>query len=106
MHRKALGKGLEALIPGAGTDVMDAPKAGVREIPVSEIGPNPFQPRSRFSDESLQELADSIRATGVLQPVLVRRALEGGFQLVAGERRLRASQLAGVGAVPAIVREI
>jgi len=106
MARNALGKGLEALIPGATTETIDGNRAGTKEIPVGRIAPNPFQPRSRFDEASLKELADSIKATGVLQPVLLRRALDGGYQLVAGERRLRAAQYAGLEMIPAIVREV
>jgi ParB family transcriptional regulator, chromosome partitioning protein len=111
MHRKALGRGLEALIPGAAavaattTTATESAPAGVREIEVGEIGPNPFQPRTRFDDDSLRDLSASIKATGVLQPVLVRHQADG-FQLVAGERRLRAAQLAGLEKIPAIVRDV
>src|SRR5262245_55271690 len=107
MPRKALGKGLEALIPSSvATSTMDpAPPAtaSVRDVPIEDIGPNPYQPRTRFDDESIQELASSIKATGVLQPVLVRREKDG-YQLVVGERRLRAARLAGLENIPAIVR--
>ena len=72
---------------------------------ISAIGPNPFQPRSRFDDSALRELADSIRATGVLQPVIVRRNGASEFQLVAGERRLRAAHLAGLDKIPAVIRD-
>jgi len=106
MPRNALGKGLEALIPGASTDTIDGSRAGTKEIPVGRIAPNPFQPRSRFDEASLKELADSIKATGILQPVLLRRGPDGGYQLVAGERRLRAAQHAGLEMIPAIVREV
>ena len=107
MHRKALGRGLDALIPTAtsATATME-PGAGVHPLPIEEIGANPFQPRTRFDNESLAELASSIKATGVLQPVIVRRAAEGGYQLVAGERRLRAAQIAGLGQIPAVLREV
>jgi len=105
MHRKALGRGLEALIPST-TTVLDATPAGVRELTIADIGPNPFQPRSRFDDEAIQELAASIKSTGVLQPVLVRRTTEGGYQLVAGERRLRAARVAGLERIPAVVRDV
>ena len=106
MHRKALGRGLEALIPSVRVTGHDeAAPAGTRLIPVSDVAPNPFQPRSRFDDTALKELAASIKATGVLQPVLVRRQTDG-FQLVAGERRLRAAQLAGLETIPAIVRDV
>ena len=104
MHRKALGRGLEALIPAA-TEVVDDRAGTPRELPVGEIGPNPFQPRTRFDDAALKELAASIKATGVLQPVLVRRHADG-YQLVAGERRLRAAQLAGLEKIPAILRAV
>jgi len=107
MHRKALGKGLEALIPSSGTTTMEGPRTGVREIAIDQVEPNPFQPRTRFDESALRELADSILATGVLQPILVRRRNEtDGYQLVAGERRLRAAQLAGVDHIPAVIKEV
>jgi ParB family chromosome partitioning protein len=106
MHRKALGRGLEALIPAvSNTATVEGPAGGTRQIPIADIGANPFQPRSRFDDEALQELASSIKATGVLQPVLVRTQADG-FQLVAGERRLRAAQLAGLDHIPAVIRDV
>jgi ParB family chromosome partitioning protein len=105
MHRKALGRGLDALIPGSGgTATME--RAAARELPVSEISPNPFQPRRRFDDDAIRELAASIKVSGVLQPVLVRRDGNDGYQLVAGERRLRAAGLAGLERIPAVVKEI
>ena len=105
MHRKALGRGLEALIPPP-TAVLDGAPPGVRELGIADIAPNPFQPRSRFDDEAIQELAASIKATGILQPILVRRTDGGDYQLVAGERRLRAARLAGLERIPAVVREV
>jgi ParB family transcriptional regulator, chromosome partitioning protein len=105
MHRKVLGRGLDALIPGSSsTTTMDRP--GVRELSVSEIAPNPFQPRRRFDDEALRELAASIKTSGVLQPVLVRRNGADGYQLVAGERRLRAASLAGLERIPVVLKEL
>src|SRR5262245_35213349 len=104
MHRKALGRGLEALIPGATESAPDR-SSGAQMLAVEDIGPNPFQPRTRFDDAGLQELAASIKASGVLQPVLVRRQADG-FQLVAGERRLRAAQLAGLDRIPAVLRQV
>lgn len=104
MHRKALGRGLEALIPPvheSGEDRGGAP----REILLADIGSNPFQPRTRFDDAALKELAASIRVSGVLQPVLVRRHADG-YQLIAGERRLRAAQLAGLEKIPTILRDV
>jgi ParB family chromosome partitioning protein len=120
MTRKALGRGLGALIPGA-PGPTDAPEAAtatadgsavvemagerVRDIALDRIVPNPKQPRIEFSEDALDELAESIRAQGVIQPILVRPA--GDFyQLIAGERRFRASQRAGRESIPAIVREI
>jgi len=102
-HR-GLGRGLEQLIPpGAATlsSVLSGPS--VREIPVASISPNPLQPRSQFDDASLQELSRSIIEYGVLQPLVVEPA-QDGYHLVAGERRLRASQLAGLATVPAVIR--
>jgi len=103
MNRKALGKGLEALIPEAPSS---AAGGLVAELPVSEIGRNEEQPRTVFNEESINELAASIRTYGVVQPVVVRRLATGGYQLVAGERRLRAARRAGLEMVPAIVREV
>jgi ParB family transcriptional regulator, chromosome partitioning protein len=104
MPRKALGRGLSSLL----REVEAAPAAGLDQVPVGAIDPNPFQPRHAFPEESLKELAESIRASGVVQPILVRRAVvaEGRFQLIAGERRWRAARLAGLESVPAVVREI
>lgn len=102
--RKALGKGLGALLPevsGRGTESGQA----VIQIPVAKIDPNPVQPRTSFDPESLRELAASIRSDGVLQPVLV--SPDGDrYTLIVGERRLKACRLAGLPTVPAIVREI
>lgn len=100
-----LGKGLGALIPAPTSEIIAAETGnGYREISVSEIRPNPYQPRSTFDDEALGALADSIREVGILQPVLVRPA-EGGFELIAGERRWRAAQRVGLKTIPALVRE-
>jgi len=109
MHRKVLGRGLEALIPPPDTPsaLPEVSRGGALELPVDEIVANPYQPRTHFDDEAIQELAASIRATGVLQPVLVRRnSAAGGYQLVAGERRLRASIIAGIKKIPAIVKDV
>ena len=109
MSRKVLGRGLEALIStSSATEAVEGkstPVGGATELHVDAIGPNPFQPRTRFDEAALKELADSIRASGVIQPILVRRHGVGGYQLVAGERRLRAAQQAGLSKIPAIVRE-
>jgi ParB family chromosome partitioning protein len=97
-----LGKGLDALIPTGETTSTSA--GGVMQIPVEQIQPNPHQPRIHFSETDLSELADSIREHGVLQPLVVM-SVDGGYQLIAGERRLQASKLAGLKAVPAILRQ-
>jgi len=107
VHRKALGRGLEALIPsGAATATLEPREAGLRELSIEDIGPNPYQPRAHFDEAAILELAASIKATGVLQPVLVRRAGAEGYELVAGERRLRAAKAAGLERIPAVVREV
>jgi ParB family transcriptional regulator, chromosome partitioning protein len=94
-----LGRGLASLIP------QRAQPNGVAEIPIDQVRPNPRQPRQRFDAEELEALAASIREHGVLQPILVTETLDG-YQLVAGERRLRASELAGLDRVPAVVRQL
>lgn len=102
--RHALGKGLEALIPGG--DGLAAPSAGgVLQLPVEAIRPNPRQPRHLIDPGGLKDLADSIRAHGVLQPLLVTPAASGGYELIAGQRRLQAARLAGLDFVPAILRQ-
>jgi len=105
---KGLGMGLEALIGEASrpsSTEAERSRGGVREIEVARIAPNPTQPRVQFDEDALEELADSIRERGVLQPILLRPHGEG-FQVIAGERRWRAAQRAGLHAIPAIVREI
>ncbi|HEX2030673.1 MAG TPA: ParB/RepB/Spo0J family partition protein [Actinomycetota bacterium] len=97
-QRGGLGRGLSALIPGA------AEEAGLVEIPVGAIAPNPRQPRETFDEEGIDALARSIREVGVLQPIVVRRR-DRGYELVAGERRLRAARRAGLATIPAILRE-
>jgi ParB family chromosome partitioning protein len=94
-----LGRGLDALIPTATDD------SGILHVPLDRIERNPDQPRAAFDEEQLGELAASIAVHGVLQPVIVRSLADGGYQLIAGERRLRAARLAGLETVPAVVRE-
>ncbi len=106
--RRALGRGLDALIPTGSPEV--ATSSGVTDtallrIPVDRVRPNPFQPRQQFDDTELEELASSIRANGLLQPIVVR-AKGAEYELVAGERRLRAAQRAGLQEIPAIVRQV
>lgn len=97
---RGLGRGLGALIPQLDEEEM----AKAHEVPVQEIRPNPYQPRKEFDTESLNELANSIREHGIIQPLLVRYD-EQGYQLIAGERRWRASQIVGLTNVPVVVRE-
>jgi ParB family chromosome partitioning protein len=101
VSKKALGKGLDALIPQGVMTSLDVEK--MTHIPVERIHANPNQPRKRFDDESLHSLAESVRTDGVLQPVVVRKTGDH-FELIMGERRLQAARLAGVPSVPAIVR--
>lgn len=107
MSRQALGKGLEALIPVSG-DVNGAPVASSTptEVSVDRIVPNPHQPRQDFNPHELEELTASVRENGVVQPILVRPRGEGRYELVAGERRLRAAKLAGLAQVPVVIRDI
>lgn len=99
-QRRGLGRGLAALIP-------QEPGSGVTfaEIPLSAVGPNPRQPRGVFDEDELEGLATSIRDLGLLQPLVVRQTGEDRYELIAGERRLRASRIAGLTTVPAIVRD-
>lgn len=107
-EKRGLGKGLEALIPAAMEQETPA-RAGVSEIPVSSIVPNPRQPRQAMQEEALKELADSIREHGVIQPIVVTRVTtatgEEQFRLIAGERRWAAARLAGLERIPAVVKE-
>jgi ParB family transcriptional regulator, chromosome partitioning protein len=96
-----LGRGLGALIP---TGTVAEQAGGLADIPIAEIRPNPQQPREHFDEEALAALADSIREVGILQPVLVRAAENGGYELIAGERRWRAARRIGLQTVPAMVR--
>jgi ParB family transcriptional regulator, chromosome partitioning protein len=99
MAREALGRGLRALLEG--TEAVG--EAELLQLPVSQVHPNPYQPRHHFDTERLQELASSLKAQGLLQPIVVRRQLNG-FELIAGERRWRAAQMAGLETIPALVR--
>ena len=120
--RRALGRGLEALLPGrlpqapaapavaepapVSTEIAEEHSGRPREIPVDQIDRNPYQTRTRFDEEQLKELAASIAATGVVQPILVRTLPNGRFQLIAGERRLLASKQAGKETIPAVLRQV
>ena len=100
VKRRALGKGLEALIP---SDISD--RSGYTTISVSEIEPNPYQPRERFSNEGIKELSDSIASKGLIQPIVVRKH-NGKFQVVVGERRLRAVKILGWKYVDVVVVDV
>lgn len=102
MDKKGLGRGLGALIPGADRET----RTSAAELEVSRISTNPYQPRGQFDDEKLQELVNSVRVHGVLQPIVVRSKVDGGYEVVAGERRLRAARAAGLSRIPAVIREL
>ena len=102
--KMALGKGLGALIPGIEEEEITT-KQDYFYCDINQIRPNRFQPRSAFDEEDLQELADSIKTQGVLQPLLVRKD-DTGYELIAGERRLRASKRAGLMQVPVVVKKV
>ncbi|MGB0120068.1 MAG: ParB/RepB/Spo0J family partition protein, partial [Solirubrobacterales bacterium] len=98
-ERRGMGRGLGAILPeaSAGPDM--------RELPVQLIKPNPGQPRTRFKEEALTSLADSISASGVVQPLIVRELSSGSYEIIAGERRWRAAKMAGVEKVPVVIRD-
>lgn len=98
---KSLGRGLEALFDD-GPKIKDGEE--IRDIKLDDIRPNPYQPRKNFDDKGLQELAESIKENGVFQPIIVRKSVEG-YELIAGERRFRASKIAGKETIPGIVRD-
>lgn len=110
--KKALGRGLEQLFSSEILDfdsfenniMENATESDIKELPVNEIRPNPYQPRKTFNQEALDELAESIKNYGVFQPIIVKKSIKG-YDLVAGERRLRASKLAGLTTIPAIIKD-
>src|SRR3989338_7939184 len=101
MERKALGKGISALIPEKET----GRKNEIINVQTDQIKPNPFQPRENFNAQSIEELAQSIKEKGVIQPLLVRQKGEG-YELIAGERRLRAANLLNIKEIPIIVKDV
>lgn len=111
--RKALGKGLEQLFSNEVIDfdnfeqeiVDNAKKSDIVNIPLSEIRSNPYQPRKIFNEESLKELADSIKEYGIVQPIIVKKSVKG-YELIAGERRTKAAKLAGFETIPAIIKDL
>ena len=105
MKQKGLGRGLDAIFGTEKVSVKATPMNRMDEIAISEIIPNPTQPRTKFDDEALQELADSIRQLGVIQPITVKKADDGKYIIISGERRWRASQMVGLESLPAYIRE-
>lgn len=105
--RKSLGKGINALFPDAVNLEEEIEKSGERvtEIPIDELRPNPYQPRREFNQQALEELSKSIEKNGVLQPIIVRKSKVKGYEIVAGERRFRASKLAKLETIPGIIRD-
>jgi len=101
---RGLGRGLDALL-GGDSDVAPAPSAP-SSVPLSQLRAGRYQPRTRMNPESLAELSESIKAQGVVQPILVRPAADGQFEIIAGERRFRAAQMAGLSEVPVVVRDV
>ena len=102
--KNALGRGLGALIDGVEKEVLERKVEPNMDIPLDSIDGNPFQPRSHFDEQSLEELATSIKKLGIVQPLTVRETGNGRYQLIAGERRLRAARLAGLTQIPAYIR--
>lgn len=98
-ERRGMGRGLGAILPDGPTD------PEVNELPVAEIGPNPSQPRRRFDEVALEALSGSIQASGVVQPLIVRKVSSNSYELIAGERRWRAAQMAGLETVPVVIRD-
>ncbi|MBR5399551.1 MAG: ParB/RepB/Spo0J family partition protein [Bacteroidales bacterium] len=107
---RGLGRGLDSLIPGAGQEKTLQPEGvshltSVRELELEQISPNPFQPRSEFDREKLQELSDSIARIGIIQPITVKKVSIGRYQIISGERRFRAAKAAGLKTIPAYVKD-
>jgi len=115
-QKKALGRGIGALIPTRPVQEAPpppppaaaaglAPGSGLAEVPIEQISPNPYQPRKTFNDASIEELARSVREHGIIQPLVVTRTGDNKYRLIAGERRFRAAQKAGLATVPVVVKE-
>jgi len=101
---KGLGRGLDALL--SGSDETSAPRDALQSVPIDRLRPGKYQPRSRMDEASLEELADSIREQGIMQPILVRPVDGGRFEIIAGERRWRAAQRAGLAEIPVLVKSV
>ena len=106
MKQKGLGRGLDAIFGSEKLTVKATPMNQMDEIAIEQIIPNPSQPRTQFDNEALQELADSIRQLGVIQPITVKRGEDGKYIIISGERRWRASQMVGLKSLPVYVREV
>ncbi len=106
MKQKGLGRGLDAIFGSEHLDARLKPMTEMAEISVSAIFPNPTQPRTEFDEEALEELADSIRTLGVIQPITVKRTDYGRYLIISGERRWRAARKAGLESLPAYIREV
>ncbi|MGY0402427.1 ParB/RepB/Spo0J family partition protein [Carnobacterium jeotgali] len=105
-NSKGLGRGIDALFGDyAELSNIDAANEQVQQIPLTDIRPNPYQPRKTFDETALNELAESIRISGVFQPIILRESKVKGYEIIAGERRFRASKIAGKETIPAIIRE-
>lgn len=107
VKKKAMGRGLSALLTDAEAQnaIQQSGNKGIAEIPVASILANPFQPRVEFDEMALEELAESIKVHGIIQPITVREKPDGKYELVSGERRTRASKIAGLSKIPAFVRQ-
>jgi len=107
VKKRGLGRGLDALLGGSMANVVDGPKgADLREVPVDLLQPGKYQPRTDMHPESLEELANSIKAQGVVQPIVIRPIGGDRYEIIAGERRWRAAQIAGLHEIPAVVRDV
>ncbi len=107
VKKRGLGRGLDALLGGSMAKVVEEPQgADLREVPVDLLQPGKYQPRTDMHAESLEELASSIRAQGVVQPIVIRPINDGRYEIIAGERRWRAAQIAGLHEIPAVVRDV
>lgn len=104
--KPSLGRGLDILLSSVRGDGEQSDDTVLKQLPVERIRPGQYQPRTRMNPDALQELADSIKAQGLVQPIVVRKLGGGEYELIAGERRWRASQLAGLHTIPAVVREV
>ncbi len=107
VKKRGLGRGLDALLGGSAAAVMEEPQsADLREVPIDLLQPGKYQPRTDMHPESLEELANSIKAQGVVQPIVIRPIEGGRYEIIAGERRWRAAQIAGLHDIPAVVRDV